>query len=178
MPNPDPTGGDPGDRSLYDSLHIGNIRRPKGAIHRHGGFPLRVAQDTAFLFDFKAGDRFFWPSDMGWMVGPYSTFAALLLKGALVLYSGSPDWPDMGRLRAVARAASVTHFGTSPTAIRSMAADEDKVLKVSAPRLRILMTGGEAIDEEGRMRGLFHRFGASASRSLITPAVQSARARS
>jgi acetyl-CoA synthetase len=141
---------------LYTS---GTSGRPKGAIHRHGGFPLRVAQDTAFLFDFKGGDRFFWPSDMGWMVGPYSTFAALLLKGALVLYSGSPDWPDMGRLRAVASAASVTHFGTSPTAIRSMAADEDKVLKVSAPRLRVLMTGGEAIDEEAHA-WLFHRFGA------------------
>jgi acetyl-CoA synthetase len=141
---------------LYTS---GTSGKPKGAIHLHGGFPLRVAQDTAFLFDFNAGDRFFWPSDMGWMVGPYSTFAALLLKGTLVLYSGSPDWPDIGRLRAVAGAAGVTHFGTSPTAIRSMAANEDTVLRAAAPRLRVLMTGGEAIDEEAHA-WLFHRFGA------------------
>lgn len=141
---------------LYTS---GTSGKPKGAIHLHGGFPLRVAQDTAFLFDFKPGDRFFWPSDMGWMVGPYSTFASLLLKGVLVLYSGSPDTPDVGRLRAVASRALVTHFGTSPTAIRSMAAAEDSVLCVDAPRLRVLMTGGEAIDEETHA-WLFHRFGA------------------
>jgi acetyl-CoA synthetase len=141
---------------LYTS---GTSGKPKGAIHRHAGFPLRVAQDTAFLFDFRAGDRFFWPSDMGWMVGPYATFASLLLKGALVLYSGSPDWPDIGRLRAVAIRAGVTHFGTTPTAIRSMAAAEDNVLQGNAPDLRVLMTGGEAIDEEAHA-WLFHRFGA------------------
>lgn len=140
---------------LYTS---GTSGKPKGAVHRHAGFPLRVAQDTAFLFDFRAGDRFFWPSDMGWMVGPYSTFASLLLKGTLVLYSGAPDVPDVSRLRAVASAAGVTHFGTSPTAIRSMAAQDETVMKVAAPQVRVLMTGGEAIDEEAHA-WLFNRFG-------------------
>jgi acetyl-CoA synthetase len=141
---------------LYTS---GTSGKPKGAIHRHAGFPLRVAQDTAFLFDFRVGDRFFWPSDMGWMVGPYATFASLLLKGALVLYSGSPDRPNLGRLRAVAVRSRVTHFGTTPTAIRSMAAAEDDVLLGEAPDLRVLMTGGEAMDEDAHA-WLFHRFGA------------------
>jgi acetyl-CoA synthetase len=136
----------------------GTSGKPKGAVHRHAGFPLRVAQDTAFLFDFRQNDRFFWPSDMGWMVGPYSTFASLLLKGALVMYSGSPDWPDIGRLRAVAIGNGVTHFGTTPTAIRAMAAAEDKVLTSPAPALRVLMTGGEVIDDEAH-NWLYHRFG-------------------
>lgn len=136
----------------------GTSGKPKGAVHRHAGFPLRVAQDTAFVFDFKCGDRFFWPSDMGWMVGPYSTFAALLLKGALVLYSGAPDWPDMGRLRATAVRQGVTHFGTAPTAIRGMAGAESEVLVGPAPDIRVLMTGGEPIDEDAHA-WLFHRFG-------------------
>jgi acetyl-CoA synthetase len=136
----------------------GTSGKPKGAVHRHAGFPLRVAQDTAFVFDFKCGDRFFWPSDMGWMVGPYSTFAALLLKGALVLYSGAPDWPDMGRLRDTAVRQRVTHFGTAPTAIRGMAGAESEVLVGPAPDIRVLMTGGEPIDEDAHA-WLFHRFG-------------------
>lgn len=140
---------------LYTS---GTSGKPKGAIHRHAGFPLRVAQDTAFLFDFRQGDRYFWPSDMGWMVGPYSTFAALLLKGTLVLYSGAPDVPDLGRLRAVAVRQGVTHFGTTPTAIRAMAAAESKVLRGPAPDMRILMTGGEVIDDDAHA-WLFQRFG-------------------
>jgi acetyl-CoA synthetase len=138
----------------------GTSGKPKGTIHVHGGFPLRVAQDTAFVFDFKQGDRYFWPSDMGWMVGPYSTFASLILKGALVLYSGAPDVPNIGRLRAIAVRQGVTHFGTTPTAIRSMAAAEQSVLTGPAPSLRILMTGGEVMDEDAHA-WLFHRFGES-----------------
>lgn len=140
---------------LYTS---GTSGKPKGAMHCHGGFPLRVAQDTAFVFDFRQGERYFWPSDMGWMVGPYSTFASLLLKGALVLYSGAPDVPDIGRLRAVAVRQGVTHFGTTPTAIRSMAASEETVLAGPAPSLRVLMTGGEVMDEDAHT-WLFQRFG-------------------
>jgi acetyl-CoA synthetase len=136
----------------------GTSGKPKGVTHVHAGFPLRVAQDTAFLFDFKKGDRFFWPSDMGWMVGPYSICASLLLKGALVLYSGSPDRPDIGRLRKVVAACGVTHFGTTPTAVRNMAADEDKVLATPAPSMRVLMTGGEVIDADAH-RWLFQKFG-------------------
>ncbi len=136
----------------------GTSGKPKGAVHRHGGFPLRVAQDTAFVFDFKAGDRYFWPSDMGWMVGPFSTFGALLNKGALVLYSGAPDVPDLGRLRATAIRQKVTHFGTTPTAIRAMAAAEAQVLRDPAPDIRILMTGGEVIDTEAHA-WLLNRFG-------------------
>ncbi|MDD2919654.1 AMP-binding protein [Rhodoferax sp.] len=140
---------------LYTS---GTSGKPKGAIHRHGGFPLRVAQDTAFIFDFKQGERYFWPSDMGWMVGPYSTFASLILKGALVLYSGAPDVPNIGRLRATAIRQGVTHFGTTPTAIRSMAVAEQVVLTGPAPSIRVLMTGGEVMDEDAHA-WLFHRFG-------------------
>lgn len=136
----------------------GTSGKPKGVVHLHAGFPLRVAQDTAFMFDFRAGDRFFWPSDMGWMVGPYSICAALLLKGALVLYSGAADWPDISRLRKVAARTGVTHFGSTPTAIRSMAISEDLVLSVSAPSLRVLMTGGEVIDADAHA-WFFHKFG-------------------
>lgn len=142
---PAPTAADDPFMVIYTS---GTSGKPKGAVHRHAGFPLRVAQDTAFVFDFKAGDRYFWPSDMGWMVGPFSTFAALINKGALVLYSGSPDYPDIGRLRATSIRQKVTHFGTTPTAIRAMAAAESVVMKDAAPDLRILMTGGEVIDTD------------------------------
>lgn len=152
---PAPTAADDPCMIIYTS---GTSGKPKGAIHRHAGFPLRVAQDSAFLFDFKVGDRYFWASDMGWMVGPYSTFSALLLKGALVLYSGAPDVPDVGRLRAVAVRTGVTHFGTTPTAIRAMAAAEAQVLRDPAPTIRVLMTGGEVMDSDAHA-WLFHRFG-------------------
>jgi acetyl-CoA synthetase len=136
----------------------GTSGKPKGAVHVHAGFPLRVAQDVAFLFDFKPGDRYFWMADMGWMVGPFSMCSVLLLKGTLVLYDGAPDMPDVGRLRAVAARHQVTHFGTSPTSVRSMAANESMALAADAAHLRVLMIGGEVMDAETHS-WLLGRFG-------------------
>jgi acetyl-CoA synthetase len=136
----------------------GTTGRPKGAVHVHAGFPLRVAQDVAFLFDFRTADRYFWMSDMGWMVGPFSMCSALINKGTLVLYDGAPDVPDVGRLRAVAARHRVTHFGSSPTAIRMMAANEAAALATQAPDLRVLMTGGEVIDPDSH-HWFFNKFG-------------------
>lgn len=136
----------------------GTTGKPKGAVHAHAGFPLRVAQDVGYLFDFKQGDRYLWPSDMGWMVGPYSICSVLLLKGALVLYDGAPDYPDVSRLRAVAGRHGVTHFGSTPTAIRMMAANEQVCLSAAAPALRVLMSGGEVMDEDS-FSWFFQHFG-------------------
>ncbi|WP_158592275.1 AMP-binding protein [Noviherbaspirillum sedimenti] len=136
----------------------GTTGKPKGAVHVHGGFPLRVAQDVAYLFDFKAGDRYFWMSDMGWMVGPFSICSTLMLKGSYVIYDGSPDVPDIGRLRDIAARHRVTHFGSSPTSVRAMAADENVALAPNASDLRVLMTGGEVMDADSH-RWYFQRFG-------------------
>jgi acetyl-CoA synthetase len=136
----------------------GTSGKPKGAVHAHAGFPLRVAQDVCFLFDFRPGDRFFWFSDMGWMVGPFSICSTLLLKGALVLYDGAPNAPDISRLRAVAARSGTTHFGSTPTAIRAMAAEEATVLAVNAPSIRVLLTGGEVMDADTH-RWFFKAFG-------------------
>ena len=130
---------------LYTS---GTTGKPKGAVHVHAGFPLRVAQDAAYHFDFRPSDRLFWMSDMGWMVGPYSIISTLMLKGALVLYDGAPDRPDHGRLRAIAGRHRVTHFGTSPSAIRTFAANEEAALAPDAEHLRVLITAGEIIDRD------------------------------
>ena len=35
----------------------GTTGRPKGAVHIHGGFPLKAAQDMAHCFDLGAGRR-------------------------------------------------------------------------------------------------------------------------
>ena len=152
---PHPTAANDPFLILYTS---GTSGKPKGAVHVHAGFPLRVAQDVAFLFDFKPGDRYFWMSDMGWMVGAFSICSVLLNKGTLVLYEGSPDVPDIGRLRAVATRHDVTHFGSSPTAVRMMAGDENAALAMTPPNLRVLMTGGEVMDAPAHT-WFFQRFG-------------------
>ena len=64
---------------LYTS---GTSGRPKGAVHTHCGFPIKAAQDMAFGMDVHPGERIYWMTDMGWMMGPWLVFGGLLLAGA------------------------------------------------------------------------------------------------
>src|SRR5207302_378947 len=42
----------------------GTTGRPKGAVHVHGGFPLKAAQDMAWGFDLGRDDVIFWITDI------------------------------------------------------------------------------------------------------------------
>ena len=44
-------------------------------------------------FDHRADDRFFWLSDIGWMMGPWTILGNHLFGGTIFLYDGAPDFP-------------------------------------------------------------------------------------
>jgi acetyl-CoA synthetase len=98
----------------------GTSGRPKGAVHTHCGFPVKAAQDMAFGTDLHPGQRLYWITDMGWMMGPWLSFGALLLGGTLFIYDGAPDYPGPDRLWAMVARHHITTLGVSPTLIRSL----------------------------------------------------------
>jgi acetyl-CoA synthetase len=127
----------------------GTTGRPKGAVHVHGGFPIKGAQDLAHCFDLGAGDRLFWFTDLGWMMGPWAISGALLLGAELVLYEGAPDFPGPDRLWALIAAHRVTHLGLSPTVIRAlMAHGPEPIRDHDLGSLRVLGSTGEPWNPE------------------------------
>ena len=126
----------------------GTTGKPKGAVHTHGGFPLKIAHDAAVHFDIAPDDRFCWPADMGWIAGPLILASALMRGATLVCYVGAPDFPDWGRMAGLIERHHVTHFGASPTLIRSLAANTPGSLAGDFSTLRLLVTAGEGIDPE------------------------------
>jgi acetyl-CoA synthetase len=127
----------------------GTTGRPKGAVHVHGGFPIKGAQDLAHGFDLGCGDRLLWFTDLGWMMGPWAISGALLLGAELVLYEGAPDYPAPDRLWALVARHGVTHLGLSPTVIRAlMAHGTDPVRGHDLSSLRVLGSTGEPWNPE------------------------------
>lgn len=122
----------------------GTTGHPKGAVHTHCGFPIKAAQDMAFGTDLHPGDLIYWMTDMGWMMGPWLAFGALLLGGTFFVYDGAPDYPDVDRLWALVARHKINTLGVSPTLIRALSAHgEAPVRKHDLSSLRFFASTGE-----------------------------------
>jgi acetyl-CoA synthetase len=131
---------------LYSS---GTTGRPKGTIQTHAGQLLKTAKDIHFDFDHRASDRFFWMTDMGWVMGPWTLIGNHALGGTVFIYEGAPDYPDAGRCWRLIEDHSLTIFGTSPTAVRALRQHGDEWIERSdRSSLRILGSTGEPWDSE------------------------------
>jgi acetyl-CoA synthetase len=127
----------------------GTTGRPKGAVHVHGGFPVKAAQDLAHVFDLQSGDVLWWFTDIGWMMGPWLIAGGLINGATIVLYDGAPDFPDAGRVWSIVERHRVTHLGISPTAIRGlMRAGEEPVRRHDRSSLFVLGSTGEPWNPE------------------------------
>jgi len=123
----------------------GTTGQPKGAVHTHCSFPIKVAQDMAHCFDIQEYDTVFWMTDMGWMMGPWEVFGTLILGASMLFYNGAPTYPDVDRVWALVERHGVTCLGVSPTFVRSIMPHGDEPIKRhDLSSLRVIGSTGEA----------------------------------
>ncbi|MBK9216762.1 MAG: AMP-binding protein [Chloracidobacterium sp.] len=108
---------------LYTS---GTTGKPKGIAHTHASFPIKAAQDMAFGTDVGRGTRICWYTDIGWMMGPWLIYGALINGATICIYDGAPDYPTPDRMWEFCAKHKVEVLGISPTLIRALAASEDR----------------------------------------------------
>ncbi len=123
----------------------GTTGRPKGALHTHDGFPIKATQDLAHCFDVQEDDTLLWFTDLGWMMGPWAITGTLTLGATLVLFEGTPDWPEPDRLWSLIEKYRITVCGVAPTVVRALMAQGDQwPARRDLSSLRVLGSSGEA----------------------------------
>ena len=99
-------------RPLLIMYSSGTTGVPKCIVHGAGGTLIQHLKEHQLQCDVKKDDKVFYFTTCGWMMWNWQV-SALASEATLLLYDGSPFYPDANALFDYADAEGMTLFGTS-----------------------------------------------------------------
>ncbi len=139
----------PFNHPLYILYSSGTTGAPKCIVHGAGGTLLQHQKEHVLHTDIKRSDRLFYFTTCGWMMWNWLV-SALATGATLVLYDGSPFYPDASALWRMAEEERLSIFGTSAKYISSLERSSFVPIKeATLTSLRTVLSTGSPLLPDG-----------------------------
>ena len=103
----------PFDHPIYIVFSSGTTDKPKCVVHRAGGILIQHLKELMLNTDMKRDDTIFYFTTCGWVM--WNWLVSSLSQGAtIVLYDGSPFYPDNGAMFKLVQDEKATSLGQAP----------------------------------------------------------------
>jgi acetoacetyl-CoA synthetase len=109
----------PFDHPLYIMFTSGTTGKPKCIVHRAGGTLVQHLKEHRLIAGLRPDERVFYFTTCGWMMWNWLV-TALATESTLMLYDGSPFYPDGNRMFDYVQDEGAMFFGTSAKYIDSV----------------------------------------------------------
>ncbi|MDG2435307.1 MAG: acetoacetate--CoA ligase [Gammaproteobacteria bacterium] len=115
----------PFNHPLFIMYSSGTTGKPKCIIHGAGGTLLQHLKEHRLHTNIRKNDRVFFFTTCGWMMWNW-LISALASEATIILYEGSPLYPDTNHLWSIAEEEKINVFGISPGYLSSLMNQEHK----------------------------------------------------
>ena len=136
------------DHPLYIMYSSGTTGVPKCIVHGHGGTLVQHLKEHQLQTNISTGDRVFYFTTCSWMMWNWLV-SALGTGATIMLYDGSPTYPDNTVLWQFADEEEFSHFGTSAKYIETLMKDDvnpSAIFKLS--NLKVICSTGSPLSAE------------------------------
>lgn len=134
---------------LYILFSSGSTGKPKCFEHSTGGVFLKHVCEYVLHCDVRPGDRVFYHATPSWMMWNWLV-SGLAMKAAILMYDGSPAYPDANAQWAFTSAHQCTHHGTAAPVILSwIAVGIAPKDKFDLAPLRAVLSTGAVLPAQG-----------------------------
>ena len=138
----------PFEHPLYIMYSSGTTGLPKCLVQSAGGILLHQKKEMVLHTDLKREDVIFYFTTCGWMMWNWLV-SALSVGATIVLFDGSPFYPDSGALWQLAQDQKFTVFGTSARYIAALEKSGTKPANdYDLTPLRTLLSTGSPLPPE------------------------------
>lgn len=137
----------PHDHPLWVLFSSGTTGLPKAIAQSHVGILVEHYKLVCLHMDLAPDSVMFFYSTAGWMMWNV-VVSSLLGGGAVVLYDGSPVFPDQDRLWKLSQDAGVTYFGASASFLHLMRKGGVVPKERFDLKIRATLVGGSPVGAE------------------------------